>query len=172
MGLFDQILGAIENPNQQGSVGQIGNIINTVEQLSNSAGTDSSTMQSALGIVGNYVRSALQEKQASEGNEAVQDVVNQFGGTSSNPEAVNSILSPVIQQEIGQVLQERTGLDAGVVEQLLPMLVPVVLHLLQSGSHAQDPQGGENPVLNSFLQGEGGFNIANVVQMASQFLGR
>ena len=98
MGLFDQIIGAIENPHQQGSAGQLGNIVNTVQQLSNSAGTDPSTMQSALGIVGNYVRSALQQKQATEGNEAAQAVVNQFGGTSANPQAVDALLSPFIQQ--------------------------------------------------------------------------
>ncbi len=174
MGLFDQVLGAIENPNQQGNVGQIGNIINTVQQLSNSAGTDPSTIHSTLGIVGNYVRSALQEKQAAEGNEAVQNVVNQFGGTSPSSEAVDSVLSPFIQQEVSQVVQERTGLDASVVQAFLPILVPLVLHLLQFGANAENPQGGENPVLNSFLQGqgEGDFNITSVVQMATQFLGR
>lgn len=169
MGLFDQIIGAIENPDQQGNAGQLGNIVNTVQQLSNSAGTDPSTMQSALGIVGNYVRSALQEKQATEGNEAAQAVVNQFGGTSANPQAVDALLSPFIQQEVAQVVQERTGLDAGMIQQFLPMLVPVVLHLLQSGSHVENPQTEENPVLNSFLGGEG-FDMANIMQMASRFL--
>jgi hypothetical protein len=172
MGLFDQILGAIENPNQQGSVGQLSNIVSTVEQLSNHAGTDPSTIQSALGIVGNYVRSALQEKQATEGDEAAQAVVNQYGGTSPDSQAVDSLLSPFIQQEIGQVVQERTGLDAGLVQQFLPTLVPIVLHLLQSGAHAENPEGGGNSVLNSFLQGGGDLNLANVVQIASQFLRR
>ncbi|MBR8839437.1 MAG: DUF937 domain-containing protein [Stigonema ocellatum SAG 48.90 = DSM 106950] len=174
MGIFDEIIGAIGNPNHEGSVGQLGNILNTVQQLSNSAGTDPSTMQSALGIVGNYVRSALQQKQATDGNEAAQSVVNQFGGTSADPQAVESLFSPFIQQEVAQVVQERTGLDAGVVQQLLPMLVPIVLHLLQSGTHAQNPQTGENPVLSSFLDGGGGgdFNIANLMQMASRFLGQ
>ncbi|SRR5579883_584650 len=132
MGLFDQILGAIENSNQQGGIGQLGNIVSTVEQLSNAAGTDPSTIQSALGIVGNYVHSALQEKQATEGDEAAQAAVNQFSGTSPNPQAVDSLLSPFIQQEIAQVVQERTGLDASLVQQFLPTLVPLVLHLFQS----------------------------------------
>jgi hypothetical protein len=173
MGLFDEILNAVNNPNQQGSTGQLGNVLNTVEQISNSAGTDPSTMQSVLGIVGNYVRSSLQQKQATEGDEAAQAVVNQYGGTSPNPEAVDSLLSPFIQQEIGQVVQERTGLDAGMIQQFLPMLVPIVLHLLKSGANAEDPNADSNPVLNSFLQAEGGndFNIGSVVQMASRFLG-
>lgn len=32
MGLFDQIIGAVSNPNQQASLGQLGSIINTVNQ--------------------------------------------------------------------------------------------------------------------------------------------
>ncbi|MBO3457665.1 DUF937 domain-containing protein [Aetokthonos hydrillicola Thurmond2011] len=173
MGLFDEILSAVNNPNLQGSTGQLGSILNTVQQISNTTGADPSTIQSVLGIVGNYVRSSLQEKQATEGDEAAQAVVNEFGGTSPNSQAVESLLSPFIQEEIGQVVQERTGLDAGIIQQFLPMLVPVVLHLLKSGANAENPEGEGNPVLNSFLQGEGGgdFNIGSVVQIASRFLG-
>lgn len=174
MGLFDSIIGAISNPEQQGSAGQLGNILNTVEHLSNSTGTDPSTMQSALGIVGNYVRSSLQQKRETEGDEAAQDVVNQYGDANPNPDAVESLFSPFIQQEVAQVVQQRTGLDAGMIQQMLPMLVPIVLNFLKSGADAQNPQAGGNSVLNTFLDSnhDGDFNIADVMQMASQYLGR
>ncbi len=171
MGLFDQIVGAIENPNQQGNVGELGNIVNTVEQLSSSTGTDSSTMQSAFGIVGNYVRSALQQKSDTEGHQATQDLVSQFAGTSPNPDAVNSIFSAGMQQEVANVLQERTGLDARLVEQFLPMAVPLILNLLHTGANTQE---GGNPILSTFLSAnhDSGFNIASAIQMASQFIKR
>ncbi|WP_414588006.1 DUF937 domain-containing protein [Scytonema sp. PCC 10023] len=174
MGLFDQIINAIDNSNQQGNAGQLGNIVNTVQQVSNSTGTDPSTMQSALGIVGNYVRSALQEKQATEGNQAAQNVVNQFGGTSPNPQAVNSLFAPFLQQQLAQTVAQRTGLNAGMVQQLLPILVPVVLNLLKSGSNSQNPQAGGNPVLNSFLDSDrdGDVDIMDAIQLASRYLGR
>ncbi|ARV58104.1 hypothetical protein BZZ01_05165 [Nostocales cyanobacterium HT-58-2] len=174
MGLFDQILGAIDNSSQQGSTSQIGNILNTVQQLSNSTGTDPSTMQSALGIVGNYVRSALQEKRATEGDEAAQDVVNQFGEPSPNPQAVDSLFSPFLQQQVAETVAQRTGLNAGTIQQLLPVLVPLVLNLLKSGANAQNPQTGGNPVLNSFLDadGDGDVDITDAMQMASRYLGR
>ena len=174
MGLFDQIINAIDNSNQQGNAGQLGNILNTVQQVSNSTGTDPSTMQSALGIVGNYVRSALQEKQATEGNEAAQNVVNQFGGTSPNPQAVNSLFAPFLQQQLAETVAQRTGLNAGMVQQLLPVLVPVVLNLLKSGANSQNPQAGGNPVLNSFLDSDrdGDVDITDAIQLASRYLGR
>ncbi|MEH2145717.1 DUF937 domain-containing protein [Nostoc sp.] len=172
MGLFDQILGAVANPNQQGSLGQLGGIINTVQQLSDRTGTDPSTIQSVLSIVGGQVRSALQDKQATDGNEATQTLVNQYAGTSPNSQAVDSLFSPQIQQQVAEVAAQRTGLDAGIVQQLLPLAVPLVLKFLQSGANAQNPQTGGNPVLNSFLDadGDGDVDIADAIQMASRYM--
>ncbi|MBH8556257.1 DUF937 domain-containing protein [Nostocaceae cyanobacterium CENA357] len=174
MGLFDQILGAVANPNQQGSLGQIGGIINAVDQLSNRTGADSSTIQSMLGVVGNYVRSSLQQKQATGGNEQAQALVNQYSGTSANPQAVNSLFSPAMQQQVAEVAAQRTGLDAGTIQQLLPLAVPLVLNFLQSGANAQNPQGGGNSVLNSFLDadGDGDVDISDAIQMASRYIKR
>jgi hypothetical protein len=69
MGLFDQIINAVDDPHRQASSDQLGNIFDTTQQLGNSYGTDSSTMQSVLSIVGNYVRSALQHKRSLDGND-------------------------------------------------------------------------------------------------------
>jgi Bacterial protein of unknown function (DUF937) len=173
MGLFDQILGAVTNPNQQGSLGQLGNIMNTVQQLSGSTGADPSTMQSVLSVVGGQVRSALQEKRATDGPEAVQSLVSEFAGTSANPLAVASLFSPQMQQQVAQIAAQRTGLDVGMIQQALPMLVPLVLNFLQSGANAQNPQAGGNPVLNTFLDadGDGDVDIADAMRMASRYMG-
>ena len=57
------------------------------------------------------------------------------------------------------------------IQEMLPVLVPLVLNLLQTGSHAQDPQGEANPVLGAFLNATQGGDVANVVeQLAGQFL--
>ena len=174
MGLFDQIIGAVTNPNQQASLGQLGSIISTVNQLSNATGTNPSTIQSVVGVVGNYVRSALQQKQASEGNEATQGLVNQYAGTSSNPEAVSCLFPPQTQQQVAQAASQQTGLDTGTIMQLLPVIVPLVLNLLQSGSNTQNPQSGGNSVLNSFLDvnGDGDVNVADAIQLFSKYVGR
>lgn len=174
MGLFEQIIGAVANPNQQGNIGQIGNIINTVQQLSNSTGADSSTMQSVFSIIGGQVRSALQQKRDTDGNEAAEAVVNQFGGTSPNPSAVASLFSPGMQQQIAETVAQRTGLDANMIQGLLPLAVPIVLNVLKSGANAQNSQGGGNSVLNSFLDADndGDVDIADAMQMANRYMGR
>ncbi|MBE9207435.1 DUF937 domain-containing protein [Nostoc sp. LEGE 06077] len=174
MGLFDQILGAVTNPNQQGSLGQLGGIINTVQQLSDRTGADSSTIQSVLGIVGNYVRSSLQDKQATSGEAEAQALVNQYAGTSPNPQAVDSLFSGDMQQQVAEAVSQRTGLDAGTIQQLLPSIVPVVLNFLQSGANAQNSQSGSNSVLSSFLDadGDGDVDIADAIRLASRYLGK
>ncbi|WP_353932290.1 DUF937 domain-containing protein [Okeanomitos corallinicola TIOX110] len=165
MGLFDQILGSVTNSNQPGGLGKLVSIANTIQQISDSTGTDSSTMQSILSVVGKQVHSSLQTKQANEGTEAVENLVNQFAGTSPDSQAVDSLFSPVIQQQVAQIAADRTGLDPALIQQLLPSLVPLVLNFLQSGG---------NPLLNKFLDadGDGDVDIADAIKLASRFLGK
>jgi len=163
MGLFDQILGAVSNSSQPGGLDNLINIATTVKQLGNGVGANSSTMQSILSVVGQQVQSSLQAKQASNGTEAVQDLVNQFSGTSANSEAVNTLFSSNMQAEIAENAAQGTSLDAGTVQQLLPTLVPLILSFLQSGG---------NPLLNQFLDadGDGDVDIADAIKLASRFL--
>lgn len=174
MGLFDQIINAIDNPNQEASSGQLANILGTTQQVSNSYGTDPSTVQSVLSIVGNYVRSALQQKRATDGNEEAQAVVNQYSGTYPNPQAVDRLFSPNQVAQIAQVAAQRTGLNAGTIQQMLPILVPMVLNLLKSGTSTQNSQHGSNPVLSAFLDADrdGDVDITDAMQMAGRYLSK
>jgi hypothetical protein len=170
MGLFDQILGAVANPNQQANLAQLGGIMNAVQELGGNSGADSSAMQGLMSVVGGQVRSALQNKQANEGQGAVEQLVGQFAGNSSNSDAVGSLFSPDMQQQVAEVASQRTGLDAGMIQGMLPMLIPVILNVLHSGA---DKQGGGNPILSSFIDadGDGDVDIADAMQMASKYLG-
>lgn len=172
MGLFDQILSAIDNPNQQASSNQVANVLNTLQQVNNSHGTSSSATQTAVSVVGNYVRSALQQKQAVAGHEQAQAIVNNYSGTHPNLEAVQTLFTPEQQQQVAQDAAQRSGLDVSMVQSLLPILVPLVLNLLQSGASTQSPGQGSNPVLNAFLDGDrdGDVDIGDVMGLAGQFL--
>ena len=132
MGLFDQVLNAVNNPETLGNMDDIGGILNTVQQLSGNAGTNSSTMQSAMGVVGNFVRSSLQEKRVNEGEEQAQSIVDQFSGTSANSQAVNTLFLWSDAATGSGSDSSRTGLDMSKAQEMLPMLVPLVLQFLQS----------------------------------------
>lgn len=169
MGLFDQIVSAIDDPNLQASAGQLGGILNTVQSLSqNTQGANPSSTQDAMAVVGKHVRSALQTQQSGK----AQAIVNQFSGTGANADAVNSLFSAGQQQQMIQEISQRTGLDASAIQGMLPMLVPLVLNLLNTGSRNQDPRQGGNSVLNSFLDsdGDGDVDVSDALRMAGQFL--
>lgn len=178
MGLFDQILGAVNTSAQVGGVNDflsvvtnstpgggldnLLNIANILKQLSNNVGADSSTMQSILSVVGKEVQSSLQVKQATDGTESVQDLVNQFAGTSANSEAVNTLFSPDIQAKVTENAAQVAGLDVETIQQLLPSLVPLVLTFLKSSG---------SPFLNKFVDIDtgGDVDIADLLKLASQF---
>lgn len=173
MGLFDQIVGAIANPNQQANPDQLGNILGAVEQLSGNTGIDAGTSQTVMSMVGGYVRSALQQHQATGGTEQAESIVNQFSGLGANAAAVSALFSPDQQAQIANTISERTGLSQAQVMGALAMLVPIVLKMLQSGANTQGNAGGNN-VLSAFLDADrdGDVDIGDAIGMAGQFLGR
>jgi hypothetical protein len=173
MSLFDQILGAIDNPSRQASPSQLGDILSTVQQLSNNAHTDPSTIQSVLSVVGSYARSALQQKRANEGEQQTQSFVNQFGGTQPSSQAVQMLFGAPQIQQLVQEVERRTGLSSGTVQAMLPILVPIVLKFLQTGT-STTPSQGSNPVLNTFLDadGDGDVDIADALRMAGRHFGQ
>jgi hypothetical protein len=182
MGLFDQILSAVNNPNQQASPDQLGAILGTVQQLSNRQGLDANSTQTALSVVGGYVRSALQQQRATGGPERAEAIVNQYGGTSPSGDVLETLFSPGQQQQVAQAVAQRTGISADKVIALLPILVPIVLSLLKQGSSQPAASGtaggnvgntaGANTVLNGFLDsdGDGDVDIGDAMSMAGRFL--
>lgn len=170
MSLFNQILGAINNPNQQASAGQVGQILGVVQQLAGSRGLDASTTQTVMSLVGGHVRSALQQQQASGGPDQVAEVVNRHSGTTPSVDALSALFTPQQQGDVAQDVAQKTGLNVNTIQAMLPTLVPVVLNLLQSGSTTQAGPGG-NSVLNSFLDtdGDGQVDLGDAMSLANRF---
>ncbi len=176
MNLFDQVLNAVNNPNQQASSNQLGSILNTVQQLSGNQGVNPSTTQALLSIVGGHVRSALQQKQQAGGSGQVESIVNQYSGTGANPTAVQSLFTTAQQQQVAQDASQKTGVNLNTVLTMLPILVPLVLNLLKTGASNSGNQGGgnqnANSVLNFFLNNnqDSEIDIGSAVSLASRFL--
>lgn len=171
MSLFNQILSAIDNPNQTANSGQLGGIINTVQQLSSTYQSNPEAVQTATAIVGKHVRSALQQKRDTEGEQQAQEIVHQYSGTSPSNQAVQVLFSsPQIQQIVNEI-ESRTPIPAGAIQAMLPALVPLVLNLLETGTDPQNPQSA-NSVLSSFLDadGDGDIDISDAMQLAGRYL--
>lgn len=192
MGLFDQILSAVNNPAQQASTDQIGSILNTVQQVSNQQGIAPSQTQSMMSILGSFVRSSLQQ-QAASGSHNPAAIVNQYGGMQPSTDAVQAVFGAGQIPQVVQAIAQQTGLNPQMIQSLLPLLVPVILNLLKSGaatsSMGSSPnmgpnmgnpnmgntpmnQAGANPVLNAFLDADrdGDVDISDALRVAGQFM--
>ena len=175
MSIFNQILSAIDNPEQEASTGQLGSILDTVQQLSGNNKTSPDAIQSAMSIVGNYTKSALREKRNNGNMSQVNQLVNQFGGTQANSQVVPSLFNNSQIQDMVQQIGLRTGLNSKTILSLLPILVPLVLNLLKTGNKRGNVKAqNQNPVISGFLDsdGDGDVDLADAMSMASRYLGR
>lgn len=173
MGIFNQILNAIDNPNAEASTNQLSSILDTVQQLSGNYQANPSAVQSAMSIVGNYTKSALQQKRNQGNTTQVNQLIEQFGGNQANSQILSSLFNSSQIQSMIQQISLRTGLNARTIQNMLPVLVPLVLNLLKTGNNRNNIQAN-NSVLNSFLDsdGDGDVDLNDAMNMAQRYLGR
>ncbi len=154
MGLFDKILSAVDNPEQEASADGLGSILDTVQQLASNHETSPTALQSAMSIVGNYTRSALQEKRSTEGEGSVEQIISQFGGTQASTQVVQMLFNTSQMQNMLGEVGNKTGIPESVIQTMLPTLVPLVLNFLKTGN------------------GDGDVDLADAMQMMGKYLNR
>ncbi len=171
MGLFNQIIGALNNPEQEASPNQLSNILGTIQQLSSNSQANPAMIQSAMSIIGNYTRSSLQEKRNQQGEQTVNNIINQFAGNNPNNQAVNLLFTNPQIENLVTDIEAKTGMNKGTIQSMLPMLVPLVLNILKTGANPNNP-ANSNSVLNNFLDadGDGDVDIADALNLAGNYL--
>lgn len=174
MGLLDQLMGAVANPNQQANPDQLSAIFNTVQQMSGNYGVESNATQAVLSALGGHVKTALQQRQQTVGTDGVAAIVNQVSGTHPNAGALDALFGGN-QQQVVQSVSQQSGVNASTIQAMLPALIPLVMSVLQSGAMNQGGAtgaGGGNPILNAFLDGDrdGDTDLGDLMSMAGRFM--
>lgn len=175
MGLFFDVLSAINNPNQNASVDQLSGIMNTVQQAAASSGMDPSTMESVLSGLGGSLRPALQQQAMGGGmGNLLGSLAGAAGGGGSalgGLGGLTGLLTPQLQQQLIEGVSQKTGVSAGQLQGLLPTLLPAVMQLLNMGS---SKTGGpaSNPLLQAFLDSDRDqdVDLGDVFKFAGRFL--
>lgn len=180
MGMFDIIAGAIANPSTQGSNSQVASILGAVQQIAGQQqGLNTAASPALMSTVGSFVRSSLQQKRQTQGNSAVESLINQFAGTSPNANAVQALFNRGQQEQVAGAVSQKTGMTSQAVIALLPVLVPLVLNLLKTGASKTESAAGSsggnlggNPVLSAFLDSDrdGDVDLGDIMSHASRFL--
>jgi hypothetical protein len=174
MGLFFDVLSAINNPNQQASVSQLEAITSSIQQVASSQGIDASKTQSLMSTLGGFLRPALKQQRSAMGENQLESLLNRFGtgtATSAGASAISALFPPQMQQQMIQSIAQKTGLSPNMLQSAMPVLIPAVMGLLTMG--AKKPgTGGGNPLLSAFLDSDrdGDTDLGDVFKFASRFL--
>jgi hypothetical protein len=171
MGLFFDVLSAINNPNQQASVSQLESVTNSIQQLASSRGIEPSQMQNVMSVVGNVLQPMLQQQRSTMGGNQLENLIGQAMGTGGMAAGLQTLLSSQSLQQISQTVSQKTGLSPNVIQAMLPTLIPSVMSLLKMGAPKPGVQGS-NPLLNAFLDSDrdGNTDLGDVMKFANRFL--
>lgn len=174
MGLFFDVLRAINNPHQSGSVEQLGTIVHAAQQLGVGSGLDPLTLQTVMSSLGEVLLPTLkQQSLAPGGYQALDSLVNQFSGADANADAVPlpSFFTPHLQQQMVQTIAQKTGLSAGQLQPLLPGLISIAMGFLSMGAPQPGVADG-NPILNAVLDSDqdGSTDLGDVFKFANRLL--
>ncbi|MBE9167610.1 DUF937 domain-containing protein [Pleurocapsales cyanobacterium LEGE 06147] len=171
MGLFFEILSAINNPDRQASVSQLESVTNSIQQLAASHGIEPSQMQNIMSVLGNVLRPTLRQQRSTMGGNQLENLIGQAMGSGGISSRLQSLLSSQSLQQISQTVSQRTGLSPDIIQAMLPTLIPSVMELLKMGAPKPGTEGS-NPLLNTFLDSDrdGDTDLGNVMKFANRFL--
>ena len=163
MSLFFEVLNSINDPKQSGSIDQLSSVMNVIGDLSKKHDLDAGTVQSVMSAMSDPMRSTLQTKVGS-GNP--MDLLGTILG--GNAGAVNSLFTPQLQQQMIQMVSQKTGVNSSIIQMVVPALIPVVLNLFKMGSGSQGKLDS-NSLFNSFLNGDRA-DLGQVLKYSDRFL--
>jgi hypothetical protein len=170
MSLFFDVLSSINNPNQQGSIEQLSSVTNSIQQLANAQGMNSDQMSSVMSALGGALQPALKQQVGMMGSGQLDSMMGQLAG-SGGLASLQKLVPPQMQQQLIQAVAQKSGLNAGMVQSMLPQLLPVVMGLMGMGA-SKPGKGGGNALLNAFLDSDrsGNTDLGDVMKFANRFL--
>jgi hypothetical protein len=170
MSLFFDVLSAINNPNQQGSVEQLGSVVESLQQLASRQGLEMAQMTALLNSLGGALQPVLQDQASAIGPGALEGLLGKLSGSGSLGLLQVAIPRP-LQQEIIQAVAKQTGVNADQIQAMLPQLIPAIMGLLGMGA-AKPGTSGQNSLLTAFLNSDQGqsTDLGTVITFANRFL--
>ncbi|PZU95345.1 MAG: DUF937 domain-containing protein [Leptolyngbya sp.] len=171
MSLFFDVLSSINNPNQQGSIDQLSSVMTSVQQLAGSQGMNTDQMGGILNALGDALQPTLKQQAATLGTGQLEAMLGKLAG-AGGAAALASAIPPQMQRQIIEAVAQKSGLNAGMVQTMLPKLLPVVIGLLGMGATKPGAVSSGNPLLKTFLN-SGSANatdLGTVVKFAERFL--
>ena len=170
--MFFEMLSAINDPSKQGNVEQLSQVTGTIQQLAKSQGLSSNQMNDVVSALGEALQPALKQ-QAGQLSGSQPNMMDQLTGGGSNAAAIESMIPPQMQQQIAQAIAQKTGMNAAVVQAMMPQLLNSAMGMFRMGAQKSGmTSAGSNPLLNVFLDSnrDGSTDLGDALKFAGRFL--
>ena len=138
------------------------------------------------GTIGRVLKPALREAGQQGGIEGIDALLGSLKQNANSPQALERTLGRERMDQMVTQAQQKSGLPVDAIMSMLPIIIPALVGLLQSGARAGqapsaqtgattgDPLAGlvSNPLLKGFLDsdGDGDVDMADLVRLGSKFL--
>ena len=146
----------------------------------------SGAAEGLAGTIGSALKPALREAGQQGGIEGIDALLGSLKQNANSPQALERTLGHNRMEQMVNKAQQQSGLPTDAIGSLLPVIIPALVSLLQSGARtggapsaqtgatAGDPLAGlaANPLLQSFLDsdGDGDVDMQDLVRLGSKFL--
>ena len=191
MNLFEALVSSIQDPQVGTQKSDLENLLGAF--LGGSAVSPQQSRQIPPGAaenlaatIGSTLKPALREAGRQGGIEGIDALLGSLKQSSNSPQALERTLGHDRMEQMVNKAQQKSGLPADTIASMLPVIIPALVSLLQSGARsetvpsaqtaatANDPLAGlaSNPLLKNFLDsdGDGDVDMADLVRLGSQFL--
>jgi hypothetical protein len=172
MGMFFDVLSAINNPDLQGNVTQLETTVAALQQFAGQNNISPSTLETMMSALGGIMQGQMRQ-QSGVGASQLAALFSQGREPVSGATSWQSLMPPQMQQQVAQTLSQKTGMNPSLVQAALPTLIPAVMGLLQMGN----PKPGAsrtttNPLLTAFLDRDrdGDTDLGDVFKFANRFI--
>lgn len=142
------------------------------------------------GTIGSMLKPALREAGQQGGIQGIDALLGSLKQNANSPQALERTLGRQRMEQMVNQAQQKSGLPMDTIMSMLPVIIPALVSLLQSGARtgggagmppgpqagatAGDPLAGlaSNPLLKGFLDsdGDGDVDMADLVRLGSRFL--
>jgi hypothetical protein len=169
MSLFDSIISAIQSPQHAGSNQDLQSLSNVASMIPGLQGAGQQ-IQPILNVLGPHLQDVLNQQKQTEGAAAAQQTVTNLSQQGVSVQELQNLFGADRFNGIISEISQATGLNSQLILSALPVVVPVIMQVLATGTHQTNSQA-PNQVLNQFLGGQNGGALLNeVFQLASRFI--
>jgi hypothetical protein len=169
MSLFDSIISAIQSPQHAGSNQDLQSLVNVTSMIPGLQGTGQQ-IQPILNVLGPHLQDVLNQQKQTAGAAAAQQTVTNLSQQGVSVQELQNLFGADRFNGIISEISQATGLNSQLILSALPVVVPVIMQVLATGTHQTNSQA-PNQVLNQFLSGQNGGALLNeVFQLASRFI--